>query len=131
GPEGAGIMYIRRELQDDIPPLVMGWMNVVNEQDFSHIDFTLKPNAKRYDSGAKNTGGFLGLKQSLELLQNIGVENVAERRRVLSGRMLDGAVRKGYQPISPREEGASSVTASFTTDKIDLKAFVQKLRKEH
>src|SRR5437870_10418918 len=72
GPEGAGIFYVRRELIESTHPLTIGWMNVVNAQDFGHYDFTLRPDAARYECGSHAIAGFLGLKASLELLQTIG-----------------------------------------------------------
>ncbi len=45
GPEGAGIFYCRRELLEHIRPLMIGWMNVVNAQEFGNYDYTLRPDA--------------------------------------------------------------------------------------
>src|SRR5947199_60935 len=41
GPEGAGFFYCRKELIDHLRPLMVGWMNVVNAQDFGAYDYTL------------------------------------------------------------------------------------------
>src|SRR5437763_11598685 len=47
GPEGAGLFWCRREVVDLLHPTTVGWKSVVNDTDFSTIDFTLKPHAGR------------------------------------------------------------------------------------
>jgi cysteine desulfurase/selenocysteine lyase len=79
GPEGAGILYVRRELVDRLRPVGVGWNSVVGALDFSHIDFTLKPHAGRWESGSLNVPGILALGASVELLLRIGSDTIAER----------------------------------------------------
>src|SRR5262249_54320330 len=105
GPEGAGILYCRRELLAATRPLVVGWMNVVNAQDFGHYDFTLRPDAAKVECGSWNVPGFLALKGSLELLASLGVEAIAGRIKSLTDRLIEGLEAKGYSIISPRGEG--------------------------
>src|SRR5207248_405705 len=40
GPEGAGVLYVRRELLPRVHPLVVGWMNMVNAMDYGDYEFT-------------------------------------------------------------------------------------------
>ncbi len=61
GPEGAGIFYIRRELVDRLHPVGVGWNSVIGSRDFSRIDFRLKPNAGRWESGSLNVAGIMAL----------------------------------------------------------------------
>src|SRR6185437_16195474 len=52
GPEGAGIFYCRRELLERTRPLMVGWMNVVNPGDYGNYEYTLKPDAGRFECGS-------------------------------------------------------------------------------
>src|SRR5580693_4622587 len=76
GPEGAGIFYIRRELLERLHPVGIGWNSVVGANDFSRIDFTLKPHAGRYESGTMNVAGIHSLGASLELFLEIGIDKI-------------------------------------------------------
>src|SRR5262245_4844823 len=67
GPEGAGILYVRRELDDLLHPVGVGWNSVLGATDFSRIDFRLKPHAGRWESGSLNVGGISALGASLPL----------------------------------------------------------------
>jgi len=73
GPEGAGVMYLRREHLDFIRPVHVGWNSVQRPYDFGHIDFQLKPTAARYEGGAANMAGQIGVAASLGLLRELGV----------------------------------------------------------
>ena len=61
GPEGLGIFYCRSELIAQVHPEV-GWMNVVNATDFGNFDLTFRADARRFECGAHNIPGVLGLK---------------------------------------------------------------------
>src|SRR5262245_49977830 len=77
GPEGAGIAYIRRENLDRLRPLGPGWHSVTPGQDYTHIELNLRKAAARYEGGSQNNAGFLALGASLELLAELGIENIA------------------------------------------------------
>ena len=52
GPEGAGLLFVRREWIERLRPLGVGWHSVVTPYTAPGIDFTLKPNAQRWEGGA-------------------------------------------------------------------------------
>ena len=131
GPEGAGVLYIRRELQDQVQPLVVGWMNVINAEQFGQYDYTLKPDARRYESGSHNVCGLLGLKASLELLETLGTAAVAERLRVLTDRLIAGLADKGYAIVSPRDGDQWSGIVAFASARHDHETIFKQLRKEY
>jgi len=54
GPEGCGILYIRRELQDRVDPVEFGWTNVAHYADYASRDMSLRPDAGRYECGTLN-----------------------------------------------------------------------------
>jgi selenocysteine lyase/cysteine desulfurase len=75
GPEGAGILFIRREHLDRLRPLGVGWHSVGHDHDFDRIEPDWKPSAARYEGGSENTPGFIGLRASLQLLLAYGAGN--------------------------------------------------------
>ena len=77
GPEGCGILYVRRDRQDSIFPMEFGWTNVAGYQDYSSRDLTLRPDAGRYECGTLNTIGCYGLRASIEFLLEVGIERIA------------------------------------------------------
>jgi selenocysteine lyase/cysteine desulfurase len=131
GPPGAGLFYIRRELQDRIRPLVIGASSVINELDYGNYDFTLKPSARRYESGTPNLLGFFGFAAALRLLGGAGIDAIADRLKTLTDRLINGIELRGYQVISPRAAGAWSGMVCFTSAAHSHDELVKMLRKEH
>lgn len=132
GPEGAGIFYCRRELIERTHPLSIGWMNVINADDYGHYDFTLKSDAGRFECGSYNVPGLLALRQSLQLLEQAGIEQVAARLHTLTDRLAAGLGEQGWRIISPRGGEAWSGIVSFVGEsRRDHAAVVRTLRKQH
>jgi selenocysteine lyase/cysteine desulfurase len=131
GPEGAGVFYCRRELLDHTRPLAIGWLNVINDQDYGNYDLTLKPDARRFECGTLNVPGLLAFKASLELLASIGVDSMAARLKRLTDRAIDGLQLKGYAIVSPRGEDEWSGIVSFVSPTHDHGAIYRTLRMEH
>ncbi len=111
GPEGCGILYVKRDRQDSIFPMEFGWTNVAGYHDYASRDLTLRPDAGRYECGTLNTIGCFGLRASLEFLLDVGIERIAPAVRGLADQLAEGAARKGYQLLGDRtaENGAGII----------------------
>jgi selenocysteine lyase/cysteine desulfurase len=107
GPEGAGIMYIRRDLLPRLRPLNVGWNSVVRAHDFSHVEMNLKPAASRYEGGTQNMAGVLALGASLDLLARMGLgatrSAIADRVLSISDYACARLAAAGARITSPRE----------------------------
>jgi selenocysteine lyase/cysteine desulfurase len=111
GPEGCGILYVRRERQDEIEPVEFGWTNVAAYNDYASRDMTLRPDAGRYECGTLNTIGCYGLRASIEFLLEVRVENLSPHIQRLGDRIAAGVAEKGYEVLGERspETGAGIV----------------------
>ena len=130
GPEGAGIFYCRRELIERTRPVLIGWMNVIEAQKYGDYNYTLRPDAGRFECGSHNVPGLLSLQASVDLLRDVGVEAVSHRIKDLTDRLILGLMTKGYQVISPRKELEWSGIVSFTSSKHNHDQIVVALRKQ-
>jgi selenocysteine lyase/cysteine desulfurase len=115
GAEGAGIFYCRRELLERTRPLMIGWMNVVDAQNYGDYDYTLRPDAGRFECGSYNVPGILALKASTEFLMQLGVSALSQRLKDLGDRLILGLMLKGYEIISPRNGSQWSGIVSFVS----------------
>jgi cysteine desulfurase / selenocysteine lyase len=113
GPEGAALLYVRRDLVERLYPVGVGWHSVVKAMDFAQLDFRLKPHAGRWESGTFNTGGILGLGASLELLLGAGIDALAGRVRDLTDYLCEKAQSAGLGVYSSRREGEWSGIVSL------------------
>jgi selenocysteine lyase/cysteine desulfurase len=131
GPEGAGIFYCRRELIDRTRPLMVGWMNVVDALDYGKYDYTLRPDAGRFECGTHNVPGLLALRASLQMLQSIGVQQISARLKSLGDGLIAGLQAKGYRIVSPRGGDEWSGIVSFISPTLNHEKIFQDLRRDH
>lgn len=106
GPEGCGIFYSRAELIPLLHPPIVGWMGMVDAQDFDHYRFELLPDARRFEPGSYNIAGILALGASLAMLLEVGIDTVWSRVESLTDRLCQGLEVKGYRVFSPRRDPA-------------------------
>ncbi len=102
GPEGAGIFYCREELCKLLRPSIVGWMNMVDADNYGDYQFEFQPDARRFEPGSWNIPGVLGLGASIDLLLDVGIDNVWQRVDALTTQFCEGATRKGYEIFTPR-----------------------------
>jgi len=75
-PRGTGLLYVRREVQDEVRPLIAG------TRDY------LKPDARRYEAyGTRSLEALAGLAAALDLCENVGPDRIEARVRFLSSRI--------------------------------------------
>lgn len=128
GPEGAGIFYIRRELLDLLHPVGVGWHSVTGGFDFSRVDFTLKPNAGRWEGGSLNVAGITALGASLAMLLEIGISAVTERVLDLTDYLCQQAGPAGVEVFSSRCLEDKSGIVSLIVPGADPKQVVRHCR---
>lgn len=128
GPEGNGVLYVRKERLDEIDPVEFGWTNVAGYADYSSRDMALRPDAGRYECGTLNTVGCFGQRASLEMLLEAGIENVSAAVTALAGQIYQGVRAKGYEVLAERTSETGSGIVSFRNPSIDGRMIVSKLR---
>lgn len=119
GPEGAGILFIRKSLLPSLRPVGVGWNSVKNRGDYDHVEYEVREDAARYEGGSPNMLGIHGMGASLDLLASHGVSPtsspVAKRVVELADDAADKTIEMGGEVLSPRLEGHRSgiVTVRF------------------
>jgi cysteine desulfurase / selenocysteine lyase len=113
GPEGAAIFYCARRAMPKIQPASIGWASVESAYDFLHYDTALHNDARRYENGTLNTVGIAGMKASIELLLDVGIDKIAKRILHLTDVLCAGLSNKGYSTLSSRTDGEKSGIVTF------------------
>jgi cysteine desulfurase/selenocysteine lyase len=125
GPCGAGIFYVRRELQEQLAPALLGAWNVACPGYVAQEELVLHPSARRYEPGELNYPGICGMSASLEMLLGIGGEAVATRLLHLRGKLIELLRAKGYRTVLEDYEvpdSARSAIVSVYRENTDLAA---------
>jgi selenocysteine lyase/cysteine desulfurase len=128
GPEGCGLLYVRREVQDQIEPVEFGWTNVAKYADYASRDMALRPDAGRYECGTLNTIGCYGLRAALDLLLEIGVEKIAPAVQALGDRVWEGVRERGFETLGKRSPETGAGIVSFRKAGVESHVLVRHLR---
>jgi selenocysteine lyase/cysteine desulfurase len=128
GPCAAGILFVRRLLQDRLRPIALGWHNVRCPDYVPREEMVFRNDARRYEAGTQNLLGLVGLHAALELVLEIGIDNITAellRKRAL---LVAGIQAKGYQVLhADAPPGNRSCIITFHRDGADMAAVGGKL----
>jgi cysteine desulfurase/selenocysteine lyase len=124
GPIGAGFLYVRRELIDRlVPGPYVGAGSVLEAMNFLDYNFTLLPTAERFNLGSSNIIGAYGLHASVALIQEIGIEQIAERVLMLAGVAIGDLQERGYKlSASTAPEHRSGIVIAEVDDPVAASA---------
>jgi selenocysteine lyase/cysteine desulfurase len=128
GPCGAGLFFVRKSLQEKLRPAVYGWHNIRCPNFVAQEQLVYRPDARRYEAGSANLLGLVGLNAAMELLMEIGVENIAARLLHLRSLLVPALQEKGWtvlQAEAPAQNASGIV--SFHRPGTDLPALREKL----
>jgi cysteine desulfurase/selenocysteine lyase len=128
GPCGAGVMYVRDLVQARLNPPIYGWHNVRCPEFVAQEQLVLRSGAARYEAGTHNLLGLVGLVTAMEMLLEIGLDNIARellRKRAWIVPALQAKGCKVLHADAPPEN--SSGITSFHQPQKDPALLHQKL----
>jgi len=128
GPCGAGVFYVKSDLQPRLNPPVYGWHNVRNPNFVAQDTIEYRSGAAKFEAGTHNLVGLIGLLTAMELALEIGVENIAAELVRKRAWFVPALQAKGYSVLNAeaKPEYAGGITSAFIPGK-DLTAVQQKL----
>jgi selenocysteine lyase/cysteine desulfurase len=131
GPCGAGLLYVRESVQEKLNPPLFGWHNVRSPNFVTQEQIVFRTGSHKFEAGTHNLVGMVGLIAGMELLLEVGVENIA--RELLRKRefLIPALQAKGYQVLQADapQEARSGIT-SFFRPGVDLSPLHKKLLDE-
>jgi cysteine desulfurase / selenocysteine lyase len=128
GPCGAGILYVRRELQEKLNPPIYGWHNVRSPNFVAQEQIIFRSGAVKYEAGTHNLIGLAGLIAAMELALEIGVDNISAELLRKRAWLVPALQVKGFTVLNADvKTGNASGIVSFYQNGKDLAALNQKL----
>jgi selenocysteine lyase/cysteine desulfurase len=132
GPGGAGLLYVRKALQDTLNPTVFGWHNIDCPEFISQERIQFKPDARRYEPGSTNLLGLVGLHAALQLILQVGVESISHELRRIREWMIPRLLDRRWQVLASDADPAhSGGIISFRREGCDMAALHRRLEQGH
>jgi selenocysteine lyase/cysteine desulfurase len=123
GPPGLAFMYVRPELISSLVPTMTGWFAQNNPFAFNSQQIDLSPTARRFETGSPSVPNVYGAMAGFQLLQEIGMENVAAHIKKLTQALLTEAADMGIRVKTPADSAGPLVVLQSK----DSNLLVQKL----
>jgi selenocysteine lyase/cysteine desulfurase len=123
GPPGLAFMYVRKDLISTLIPTVTGWFAQSNPFAFDPQHIDLSPTARRFESGSPSVPNVYAAMPGFQMLQEIGMENVATHIRTLTQSLLNSALDMGIRVKTPSDSAGPLVVLQSS----DANLLVQKL----
>jgi selenocysteine lyase/cysteine desulfurase len=89
----------------------------------------LRTDAGRYEAGSFNILGIAGLNAALELLLEVGIDNIVGDLRNKREWLVSALLGKGFEVLCPEPENAGGITSCWREGE-DMKALGDKLMAE-
>jgi selenocysteine lyase/cysteine desulfurase len=112
GPEGTAIFYAAAEHRERLDVLEHGWTNVQRHGRFIECGLELLEDGRRFEAGSLNTNGAYGLRASIDLLLETGIEAIHAEVIRLCTRLADGLEELGFRLGTPRPIASGIVGAT-------------------
>lgn len=126
GPCAAGIMYVRSDMRERLRPPVHGWHNVRCPNFVAQEQIAFRKDSLRFEAGSYNFLGLAGLNAALELVLELGIENIAGELLRKRNWLVPALEAKGYQVAGAGPPFPSGIVAFHRPD-ADMAALHQKL----
>ncbi|HEX2056931.1 MAG TPA: aminotransferase class V-fold PLP-dependent enzyme [Actinomycetota bacterium] len=103
GGQGIAFLYCRRDLIREMEPLVVGWFGTKDFFGFDRAALRLRDDARRFETGTLTLPQAWTAAAALELVLEVGVENIRSRNRELTEGIVARADAAGIEVASPRD----------------------------
>lgn len=88
-PHGSGFVYLSANMQEAVRQQFLGWLSVDDPWDFRNYGQPLAPSARRFEGGTLNYPSLMGMKAAVDLLLEVGPENVQDQILSLTDILVD------------------------------------------
>ena len=118
GPCAAGVLYVRREVQARLKPIVHGWHNLDCPDFLTQEDLKFKPDARKYEVGSHNLVGLAGFQAALGLLEEVGIRNIGAELTRKRAWVAADLLARGFTVLQPDPppENVGGVLSFFRPD---------------
>ena len=116
-PHGVGVIYVRRELLDQVEPLYVAraGMGMAAQIEYDAITYTLdqSSSARKFEIGNYNYLGITVFNESVKYLSSLGMKSVEARIMELNTYFVAGLQGAGFEVASPTDGPKRSAILCF------------------
>ncbi|HEX2712927.1 MAG TPA: aminotransferase class V-fold PLP-dependent enzyme [Candidatus Acidoferrales bacterium] len=110
GGPGVGYLYVRPDLRAKFRPALTGWLAHKRPFEFEVGPIDAREDAFRYLNGTPHIPALYACQAGLEILRQAGIESIRAKSVRQTGRLIEGALARGWRvhtPMEPAERGGT------------------------
>lgn len=113
GVPGIAFLYVRPDIVDRLHPAVTGWFGRSDPFAFTVKDLTWAPSAARFDTGTPPVFNAYVSRAGMAVINEIGPERIRDWTRVLSRRLIEGGLARGFTLHGPHDPHGKTPSTAF------------------
>lgn len=125
---GLAYLYVRKELLKQLDPTYMGWFAQANIFAMDNNTHVPSPTARRFETGSPPVPVTYAAQAGIQLIRAVGTERIQRHLRQLTGAIKEGAMRRGFNIITPTDSKRHGALIALRSHKVDL--LVKRLAEE-
>ncbi|MEI6376881.1 MAG: aminotransferase class V-fold PLP-dependent enzyme [bacterium] len=102
GPLAAGIVYVAKERFNECRPTLLGSWNIKSPDFLTQKTIEFEEGGRRYEPGVLNVAGIYGMRASINLIRERGIEVVSSLILERRDQLETGLASLGFDFLSPR-----------------------------
>ncbi|HKR13980.1 MAG TPA: aminotransferase class V-fold PLP-dependent enzyme [Pyrinomonadaceae bacterium] len=114
GGPSCGYLYVRPDLQRDLTPRLTGWVAHDSPFEFAPAPMRYARSVRRFAQGTPSIPALYSAIPGLDILESVGLSQIAGESRRRTQRMIDFALNRGWTintPLDPNKRGGSVMIA--------------------
>jgi selenocysteine lyase/cysteine desulfurase len=120
GSAGLAWLYVRKEHVPTLRPTTMGWFSQANIFAMDIYANTPSPSARRFEAGTPPVPSIYAGVAGIKLIRAIGLDKIEAHLREITGAIIEGAMRRGFNLVSPIDPKHHGALITLRSHKVDL-----------
>jgi selenocysteine lyase/cysteine desulfurase len=119
GPEGVALLYVDPALRPRLRLHQFGWHMLEHAGQYDRESWRPAADARRFECGSPNLLGIHGLEASLSLIEEVGLDTIAQSITERVDHLIAHVDRHGWELLSPRDPQRRAGILTFRVPDID------------
>lgn len=113
GGPGIAYLFVRPDLRTKLSPKISGWLAHKRPFHFEAAALDAREDSYRFLNGTPHIPALYACQPGLEIIRQVGVDNIRKESVRQTTQLIDGALRRGWRVNSPRDSSERGGTVSI------------------
>ena len=117
---GQAYLYVRKDLLPTLDPTAVGWFTQDSIFAMDNSRHMPSPTARKFEAGSPPVPNLYATMAGIKLVQQVGPVNIHREVQEVTGAIKAGAMRRGWNLVSPVDPARHGALITLRSHKVDL-----------